>query len=673
MNFLHPLFLTTAALIAIPIIIHLFNFRKFKKVFFPDIRFLKEIQEQTQKSSQLKHLLILASRILAILALVLAFAQPFFEKDRDKVSQAAKAVSIYLDNSFSMGLENNSMPHLDLAKAKAKEIIEGAGNNDQFQLLTNDFAYNENHFLSKSEALQQLSNIVLSPRPRLAKTVLEKQKQLLQTEPGLKPHLVYISDFQKNSFPSNLEINDSIPKYFVAVNSEQINNISLDTAYFESPSLQLNEPNILAAKLTNNSENEVSTSLTLMVNNQLKSVVNVTMKGGQTLTEKINFTTSTAGVQKIQVHINDHPVSFDDTFFIAGKVNSNYAVLILNQQNANAFLSSVFRPGPQFRVDNHNAQSVNPELLKNYSLIILNGTQALSPALNEAIKNYVNGGGSLMVFPPGNGNVAGINGIIGTLGNINLSSLDTARAFVTSYNKSHEIFRDIFVKTPENIDLPIVYKHYRVSSSALSSQQKLFSFSNGDIFLSTTKYGNGKVYLCTSAAENNWSTFPKSYWFLPILYKMAFSNASNQINAITLGGNNSLSIENQKANDKTIYHIGGHGLDAIPEQRTSANKVILNINQAIQQAGLFGIYLPDSKDSIFTGVNYSRSESDLKYWTLSELKNSTKIKRAEWVNDKANVAAGINELQHGMPLWKVCIILALLFLIIEILLIRFMK
>ena len=73
---------------------------------FPDIRFLKELQEQTQKQSQLKHLLILASRILAILALVAAFAQPFFSKDADKVQQGPKAISIYIDNSFSMGIEH---------------------------------------------------------------------------------------------------------------------------------------------------------------------------------------------------------------------------------------------------------------------------------------------------------------------------------------------------------------------------------------------------------------------------------------------------------------------------------------------------------------------------------------------------------------------------------------
>jgi hypothetical protein len=672
-NFLYPLFLIAALAIAIPIIIHLFNFRKYKKVFFPDIRFLKEIQEQTQKSSQLKHLLILASRILAIASLVFAFAQPFFSKDKEKMDQGPKAISMYLDNSYSMGIENKSLSLLDIAKAKAKQIIESSGSNDQFQILTNDFAYNENRFLSKNEALQQLSIIQLSSKSKKAETILEKQKQLLNTEPGMKKQLIYISDFQKSSFPANLRLTDSMKKFFVSVNATSTNNLSIDTAYFETPSLQLNEPNPLIVKIKNNGTEEMNTSLTLMVNNQLKSVVNTTVKAGELKSEPISFTTANAGIQKIQLFVNDYPVNFDDTFYIAGKVNSNYSVLVLNENNANAFLSSVFKPGTQFRVDNHNVQSVNPELLKNYSLVILNGANSIPTPLSLALNEYINGGGSMMIFPPQNGTIAGLNGFLSKTAGINFVRIDTAKAFVTNYNKSHEVFRDIFVKTPENIDLPIVYKHYLLSNSALSSQQKLFSFSNGDIFLSASKVGSGKMYLCTSSAEITWSNFPKSYWFLPILYKMAFVNSSNNINAMTLGKNATIYIDNTKISDKTVYHIGGSGWDAIPEQRAVGNRMMINANNAIQQAGLYGIYLPDSKDSVFTGINYDRIESTLNYWNFSDLKNTTQLKNAEWLDDKIDVAAGINELQHGMPLWKVCIILALLFLLIEILLIRFMK
>jgi len=228
-NFLFPLFIAASLVIGIPILIHLFNFRKYKKVLFPDIRFLKELQEQTQKSSRLKHLLILASRILTVLSLVFAFAQPFFSKDKEKVTQGPKAVSIYVDNSFSMGVEKNAISLVDLAKGKAKEIIETYSSSDQFQILTNDFAYNENRFLTKDEALRFLSTIQVSATSRKAEIILEKQKQLLQTENGFKKQIVFISDFQKNNFKDNVVVDDATQKFFVSVNANTINNITLDT------------------------------------------------------------------------------------------------------------------------------------------------------------------------------------------------------------------------------------------------------------------------------------------------------------------------------------------------------------------------------------------------------------------------------------------------------------
>ncbi|MBL7765042.1 MAG: BatA domain-containing protein [Chitinophagaceae bacterium] len=673
MNVLFPIFLTTALLIAIPVIIHLFNFRKYKKVLFPDIRFLKELQEQAHKQSRLKNLLILTSRILAILALVLAFAQPFFLKDQAKIKQGPKAVSIYIDNSFSMGIEEQGVSLLDRAKGKARELISSYSKGDRFQILTNDFAYQENRFLTRDEALRQLGPIHVSSKTRPVATILEKQKQLLLTEPDRQQQLIFISDFQKNNFPSELSGTDSIRKYFLLIPANQKNNLSIDTAYFETPSLLMNEPNLLTVRINNFGSEEVSTSLNLSVNDQMKSVLNVNLKPNDQKIETFNFTPSVAGIQKIKISLTDYPVSFDDTFHIAAKVNSNYNVLILNQSNANAFLSSVFKPGTQFRMDNHNVQTVQPDLVSNYSLVILNGVSTLSAAMSEALDQYLQSGGSVLVFPPSGSNLSSLNAFLQKSIGATFLNMDTAKAIVSDYSKAHPLFRDIFVKTPENIELPTVYKHFRIGGSALSSEMKLFTFSGGDAFLSVFNIQNGHLYLCASPADLTSSDFPKSYWFLPLIYKMAFMQGSNSMNALTIGKQTGIYIENKKLNDKTIYHMIGNGVEAIPEQRTIGSQVRININQSADKAGFYSIYLPGSKDSVFTGVNYDRAESALAYWPLSELKNKFKLKNLEWIDASINAAAGINELQHGIPLWKVCITLALLFLLIEILLIRFMK
>jgi hypothetical protein len=673
-SFLYPLFTIAALAIAIPILIHLFNFRRYKKVLFPDIRFLKELVEQTQKQSQLKHFLILASRILAILALVFAFAQPFFTKDKDKITQGPKAISIYLDNSFSMGIEQNSLSQLDLAKIKANEVIEGCSVNDRIQLLTNDFGFNENKFLSKQEALQQIGTLKISSKTRQAAIILDKQKQLLSTEPGLTKTIIYISDFQKNSFPLDLKIDDSTEKYFVPISSETKANIAIDTAYFETPSLIMNEANPLTVRLKNYSDEVRNTSLTMKVNGQLKSAINVELKANQTINENIIFNTSIAGNQSFEIFIQDNPVSFDDTFYVSGKVSSNYTVLVLNQSNSNAFLSSVFKPGTQFRMDNTNINAFNLSILKNYSLVILNSVSSLNASISEGLSKYLQGGGNMLVFAPqANSNIATLNNFLSNTAGSSYGQLDTTKSFITNYNKSHDVFRGIFEKTPTNIDLPIAYKHYLLERKAISSEQKLFSFSNSDAFLSAYQVGNGKMYICASSAEISASTFPKSYWFLPILYKMAFMNSANSINAVTLGKNSSVFIDNTKLGDKSVYHTYANNFDAIPEQRSIGNRMQINLNEAVAQAGLYGIAFENSKDTSFVGVNYDRQESELNYWTLNELSKTSKIKNAKWLENSIQLGQNLHSLQLGMPIWKICIALTLLFLIIEVLLIRFLK
>src|SRR4051812_39877896 len=113
MSFLYPSFLFGLLAVSIPIIIHLFNFQRPKKVFFTNVRFLKNVKETTTSKLKLKHLLILLSRICFIIFLVFTFAQPFIQKRHSDLIKGRPSVSAYLDNSFSMQHERNGEKALD--------------------------------------------------------------------------------------------------------------------------------------------------------------------------------------------------------------------------------------------------------------------------------------------------------------------------------------------------------------------------------------------------------------------------------------------------------------------------------------------------------------------------------------------------------------------------------
>lgn len=673
MSLLYPLFLSALAVLAVPIIIHLFNFKRFKKIYFPDIRFLKEIQEQTQKQSKLKHYLVLCCRLLAFTMLVLAFAQPFFDKDKQYYSNTKKAISIYIDNSFSMSLEQNGISMLDLAKNMAKNIITQCNTNDKINIITNEFASGESSLVDKNEALQFLSTIQISPTNRKPTQILEKQKNILSIASSYYQELFFISDFQKNNFRNGIQSNDSIKKTFISVKPNTGNNISIDTVLIESLSMQTNEEATLAVLLSNNSENEASTQLTLQVNNQLKSVSNIVLKAGEHKTEKIKFTPTQSGYNKIATFISDYPMSADDTFYIAANINAQYAVLILNQSNANAFLSSVFKPGNQFKADHLIIQNLKSDLLKNYSLVILNSIYTLDKKMQNALNEYLFNGGNILCFAPGKQSLIEINEFLLNTAGCTYGTKDTQGMQVSDFNKSHEIFSNMFEKIPSNIELPIVYNRNPIQNNAMSASQKLFTFSNGEAFLSSYKSGNGNLYVCASGADIAQTNFPKSYWFLPVIYNMALSNKSSNVSSNMFNRNMEILVDNANQNDKNVYHLISPTTDAIPEQRIVGNKTWLQMQQSVKIAGFYDIKNNDNTINGVAAINYDRSESILEYMNEEDLKNVSKMKNAFFNNGISSQSQIIQSSSMPLPLWKLSIIFAITFFLIEILLIRFWK
>ena len=165
MQLTYPAFLWALCALAIPILIHLFNLRRYKRIHFTNVRLLKEIEFETKSRSKIKRWLILLSRLGVILALVFAFTLPFLP---DKSASAVKNtqeqhVSIYLDNSFSMAVDERPESALNLAKNAAQSIAEGYGPGSQFRLVTNEFKGSDFLKMSGEQLVDRLSQIDNSP------------------------------------------------------------------------------------------------------------------------------------------------------------------------------------------------------------------------------------------------------------------------------------------------------------------------------------------------------------------------------------------------------------------------------------------------------------------------------------------------------------------------------
>jgi len=180
MQFLYPAFLYGLLALAIPVIIHLFFFRRFKKVYFTNVKFLKEVKEETSARRKIRNLLVLLSRLLAMGLLVLGFAQPFIPQDTE-VKKGAKAVAVYVDNSFSMSSLSQDVPLIDKAKERARAVVSAYNVEDRFQILTGDFEGRHQRLVSQEDALALIDEVKVTPSVKKISQVIVRQRQALET------------------------------------------------------------------------------------------------------------------------------------------------------------------------------------------------------------------------------------------------------------------------------------------------------------------------------------------------------------------------------------------------------------------------------------------------------------------------------------------------------------
>ena len=197
MRYQNPQLLLALFTIAIPIIIHLFNLRKYKTVRFSSIRFLKEIKQAKRSYSRLKNLLILLSRILAITFLVLAFAKPFIPS-KEQETEIVKNIFFYIDNSFSMESVSADGILLDIAKNKAVKIANEYDTESNFYLITNEFSAKHSRMFSKAEIGSIIQQVEVSSHYKSLTEIISRQQSL--NKQNRNTQMYVLSDMQKSTF-----------------------------------------------------------------------------------------------------------------------------------------------------------------------------------------------------------------------------------------------------------------------------------------------------------------------------------------------------------------------------------------------------------------------------------------------------------------------------------------
>ncbi|TCC92060.1 hypothetical protein EZ428_10030 [Pedobacter frigiditerrae] len=671
MNFLYPGFLFALFAVVIPVIIHLFNFRKFKKVYFSNVAFLKEIKEQTSSQEKLKNLLILISRILAITFLVLAFARPFLPSGSKIDQSKGNIVSIYIDNSYSMEAVNKEGSLLDEAKRKAKEVVKAFQINDRFQLLTNDFEGKHQRLLNADELLRAVDEVKISSASRELQQVINRQQSVFT---GASNRFAYvISDFQKGfagEEPIKTDANTNVS--LVKLNANDLPNVAVDSVWLLSPVHQANATEKLIVKLRNyGDEDAKNISVKLNINKQQKAISSLNIPAGKTASDTLSYSGLNLGWQKGTISIKDFPLTFDDDLNFSFKVSADQKILSINGQQGGKYIKALFGADNYFKLTEMLEANINYSVLQNYSLIVLNGLSNPSSGLAQELKSYVSNGGSVVVFPDLDAEKQVYSAFLKAINLPALVNLYTTPTKVSGIELKHPLFKDVFETLPQNLDLPQVNRYFSFAENNNSNKENLLQLPANQLFFARYPIGNGQIYLSATDLENEDSNFAKHPVFVPLMYKIAFASAKEQPVYYTATKDNVLESEKIELGANQSLKLVADNFEVIPEMRQSNGKTLLYIADQVKRAGFYDVKKGDSTLAV-VAFNDNRTESDMHYSAQTDLQKLFGKQQVAFLDPKSDsIASAVSAKNNGTELWKLCLILALVFIAIEILLVRF--
>ncbi len=675
MSFLFPGFLFALTAAAIPVIVHLYNFRKFKRVYFSNVRFLKSVKQSTRASQKIRNRLILAARILAIVFLVLAFARPYIPAEEQASPGRPGVVSIYIDNSYSMETVNREGSLLDEAKRRAREIASAYSLNDKFQILTNDFEGIHQRLYSYEDFVDAVDQVEVSRNSRHIGQILSRQYDIFSREPGARKDSYLISDFQKNILSSDrIPADSTVSVHLVRLQANQLPNVSVDSVWFESPVHRAGQTERLIIRLRNHSGKEArQIPVRVRINGQEKALGSLTVPAGQSRSDTLTFSGLSSGWQRGEISITDYPVTFDDQFFFSFRIQRSLPVLAVNGADPSPYLQAVYRSDAFFSLVNTPAGNVDYSGLGRYPVVILSEVEDIPEGLVQQLTAYVRNGGCLVVFPAVTGDLAGLNRLLQSLGSDIAEGVETTEAKVTAMNFQHPVFRGVFERVPRNLELPSARRWIRYSTRSSSGKTSIMDLPGRRTFFGEYASGKGKVYLSAVGLNEEQSNLVTHSVFVPLMYQVAQLSLRDQQLFYTLGRDQLIEIQKFTLNASQSLRLTGGKFEAIPDVRQTPSGTGIYLADQVRETGNYSLTLGDSLLAVFS-FNDNRTESDLSYAGDAELKNQfTRPPAGILESGDGSLKNAVRALKSGTHLWKLCIILALVFLAAEILLIRFYR
>jgi len=696
MTFLNPLILLGLAAAAIPLIIHLFNFRRPRRVNFSSLAFLHELKKSTMQRVRIKQWLLLALRTLAIACLVLSFARPTLRGTlvgklggRGRTSSA-----VVIDNSTSMTLRDGSGAYLEQARTIVNGLLNEFESGDEMMIVaTPGGLTNEVFHQNQASALEAVASITPEVGNERLTAAIENAARVLSTRPNLNRDLFVVSDLQSSMLSDSLtfDIDPAIRLVLLPLGTDGRGNVAITDVRVMSQIITEGQPVQFEARFSNYGSDDVRglvASLFLEGGRIAQATVDVQAQSSATA----RFVASPRGRGWLAGHIeiDDNQYLFDNRRPFTLHVPEERRILLASGTGVrNEFLKlslsqELASGSARFVTDEIDETALAGTTLGGYDSVILAGVNTLSSGERASLTQYVETGGGLLIFGGDNVVISDYNDLLASLGGGTISGMlggDTADQTVGVFDQvdtDHPLFEGMFEpdqrgRSPE-LEQPVIFKTLDYEQGR-GAEQTIISLSGGTPFLQEVRFGQGSVLMYTVEAGTNWSDFPVRGLFIPMLYRsLYYLSATGSVSGdeMIAGSTMQLLLSGNSA-DASLSVRDEAGQEFIPDQRSVFGGVVLNLG------GPF--FLPGTYDILSSGQTLRRfvvhppvAESDLALVDpedaaahLSQLSSTDVSVMDLTLTGSASLEEQLRAARTGLELWNVFLGLALLFLVLEML------
>ncbi|MDO6389231.1 BatA domain-containing protein [Pontibacter sp. BT731] len=669
MAFLYPSFLWALAAISIPILLHLIQLRRAKRVEFSNVKFIQVSKDLTASQRNLKELLILASRILFITFLVLAFAQPFLPASEAVRPIDSSQVTIALDNSLSMQNlhADEDLTLLTVAADQAKRVLDIFPSTTAISVNTNS-NYNRAATIGTADAANTLDQLSYSTRPFVSQQVMNANQVAAE-------HVFLFSDFQKSYFEPSLlgKVDSNRVYHLVPLKAAGTSNVFVDSVYLADEFVRPDAEGTLYVRLYNAGDKAIpGCPVKLVIDNVQIAALSIDLPAKQVTETAINFTLRGQGSKQAWVEVEDYPVEFDNLYYFVLQPSSRLSITEISGDESGP-LQRLYRNEPLFQTQRFSPNNIDYARLNSSDIIILQGIEEIPSALTSTLDTYVKSGGTLAVIPPAAERSASYAALMQTLAiPANLNAGSNTKTSLAIPARDNPFFKTIFADYDPKMQMPSSVRKLVWSRSS----EDILKYRGGAPYLSRFDRGQGKVYLMAAPLDPEQNELVNHALFVPVMYRLAISSYKQEQQIAYRLQNRAITIPVKKQEGgESIYKLVKDSTVFIPEQQIRGGRLVFNVPPDLDEAGYYQLQLQGETVGSFA-FNFDKQESLLEQYSPEELRSFLpKGQQHVHVYDYSDTFTVKDEFEKrffGVTLWKYCLILCLIFLMAEIALIRFL-